>query len=381
MRILYITYGSQSGVVNTLAEQLRIKANYETHIVNILEKHNYRYNRIKFPRLSIFNVINTLSSLRQFGKGWKDGYFRTDYAFDQMSRYAATVIQNEKMYDLILQSGVIFSPPLEVIRKPYVLGILDNTYLIGKLGRRRPKGIQLSDEFVKAETETYQRADLILVMSRHVKESLVEDYKINPEKVIVTGAGPNVEPDKNYSPKEQKFRSKKIVMIAKEFKRKGGEELLSAFELIKSNHPESRLVIIGEKAKASDDRVEFRGLLGGDEIKRELEDANLYVMPSHKEPFGLALIEAMAFHTPCIGTDIEAMPEIVEDGETGFLIEPGNVTQLAERIGYILGNPKLAQAMGNAGFERYRNNFSWEVVTSKVLRHFDEILKKGPTKS
>jgi glycosyltransferase involved in cell wall biosynthesis len=283
-----------------------------------------------------------------------------------MSHHAESLIRKHDDFDLVLQSGLLFCPENRNA-KPYVLGILDHTYLIGKLGRNRPvTTLQLSDYCKKKEAEAYHKANLILVMSNHVRNSLVEDYGVSSGNIFITGVGPNVEPDDNYVPSDNKYESKKIVMIAKDFIRKGGMEVLAAFKTLKKSIPMTELVVIGGKINYQSDGVSFIGVQDKLRIKKELSEANLYVMPSHAEPFGVAFIEAMAFHTPCIGSKVEAIPEIISDGETGFLVDPTDVEALAKRMGDILKDSSLAKSMGAAGYNKYMDQFSWSKVGSAI---------------
>ena len=149
-------------------------------------------------------------------------------------------------------------------------------------------------------------------------------------------------------------------MIGLNFKDKGGYELLKAFQKVKIDFPKSKLVIVGDRANLNMEGVIFRGVLDNKGIKKELEDANLYIQPSHKEAFGIALVEAMAFYTPCIGMDIEAMPEIIDDNETGFIIKPGDIETMIKKMQIILGSPSCARAMGCNGHKKYTNEFHWD---------------------
>lgn len=368
MKILYLTYGSHSNVVNNMTHYLSING-CEVIVKNVAERFNFRYEKVKFPRISFFNVINFFFAKKQFGADWKKCYRRTDYACDKMSVYASNLVKKHRSCNVVLQSGVLFSPLLYNLNKPFYLGILDNTYLIGKLGKRRPKGIQLGDRFVELETNTYKKADKIFVMSQHVKNSLIEDYNINQDKIIVTRVGPNVVPGKSFKPPYDKYRTKKIVMIGVDFKRKGGDDLIEAFKKVRGKVPGSELVIIGEKIKINMEGVVFKGFQNAEEIKQELMGANIFVMPSYREPFGIALIEAMAFHTPCIATDIEAIPEIIENKKNGFIVKPGDIDGLADKIEVILKSPELAKKMGYEGFKMYLQYFDWDVVIKEIVKH------------
>lgn len=367
MKILYLTYSNQSGVVDMLSYHLS-KNGFQVDIVNIAKNYFYRYDKVKIPRISLFNLMNIIAANKQFGSKWKTGYQRTDFAYKIMSNRATKVIQNHKDYHAIFQSGVLFTPAINTVSKPYFLGILDNTYLIGRKGRRRPVGLGLSERFIQSEKATYKLADKIFVMSQHVKNSLIKDYQIAPKKIIVTGVGPNIEPGEDFIPSSEKYNSKKILMIGLNFKDKGGFELLKAFEIVRRKHPQSKLVVVGDKAGIKQEGVIFKGVLGKAEVKKELAEASIFIFPSRKDAFGIVLIEAMAFSTPCIGMDIEAVPEIITANETGFVLRSGDIKGLAIKIDILLNKPELAKEFGQKGFEKYNRQYKWSIIIQKVIK-------------
>ena len=94
-------------------------------------------------------------------------------------------------------------------------------------------------------------------------------------------------------------------------------------------------------------------------------NASIFVLPTVREPFGLAFLEAMAYTLPCIGTDIEAVPEIIDDGKTGFVIPVNDYKILAERIIYLLNNPEIADNMGSVGQQKITSFYNWERVAAQ----------------
>jgi glycosyltransferase involved in cell wall biosynthesis len=334
------------------------------------------YDKYNIPNIKFKTICNIYKSIFQFGYEWRKLYLRTDYAFDTFSKYASKVLMdNVSKYDLILQSGLLFRIDGKKYNSPYVLGILDNTYLIGKKGHRRPvTTANLSQNFIVNETMAYKEANIIFVMSNHVKNSLIEDYGVDGNKVIITGVGPNVEPESNYIIDNNKYYSKKITMIGIDFERKGGEILLEAFKILKSRCNNYELSIIGPSLESNISGVCFKGMMSKKDIQKELKETNLLVLPSQREPFGIALIEAMAFGTPCIGTDIEAIPEIIDDGRTGYVVPFGNIDILAKRMEDILSNSILAKSMGNAGREKYNKRYCWNVIGDLIEKSLENIL-------
>ena len=124
-------------------------------------------------------------------------------------------------------------------------------------------------------------------------------------------------------------------------------------------------MIIGEHSIASAG-VEYRGFLAREEVKKELEDANLLVMPSYIEAFGVPFVEAMAFWTPCIGSDVEAIPEIIENGGSGFIVRAGDIASLASSMLEVLTSVQRAREMGVCARKIYEKRYRWSDVISKI---------------
>lgn len=377
MKILYLTYGLQSGVVRRFTEEL-VNRGHTVSTHDISGPFKYRYDSIRLPKLTIFNIMNTIHAFKRFGKKWKSLYLRTDLAFRAMSREASRVIKREDSFEVVFQSGVLFNPFMCTSKKPHFLCLLDNTYLIGGLGRRRPPSHFIASKwFIDNERKTYQNADRIFVMSHHVEDSLINDYGIEPTKIIVSGIGPLNAPLDKYSPPKNKYSSGRIVFIGIFFEQKGGYNLISAFSVVHKRIPHSKLILIGGKPLGNiPDGVEVLGLADSNSVKNQLAQASVFVMPSKVEPFGIAFLEAMAFATPCIGTTIEAIPEMITHEETGLLVPPDNIEDLASAILQILERPDLAREMGWRGRRKVLERYSWDSVIEKILEEVDLCLEK-----
>ena len=111
----------------------------------------------------------------------------------------------------------------------------------------------------------------------------------------------------------------------------------------------------------------FHGLLGREALARLYATASIFALPTRREAFGLSFVEAMAFGLPAIGSRIEAIPEIIADGETGLLVPPGDPAALAEAISTLLGDPARARRMGAAGRARVAGRFSWRLAAESML--------------
>jgi len=119
----------------------------------------------------------------------------------------------------------------------------------------------------------------------------------------------------------------------------------------------------------------FVGFLKGVDISAFYEKARFLVVSSICfESFGLVVVEAMSYGLPVIASRIGGIPEIVEDGVTGFLFEPGNADELAEKMKLLWENPELCRQMGKAGREKAIREYSEDVYYERLMAVYDEAL-------
>lgn len=121
--------------------------------------------------------------------------------------------------------------------------------------------------------------------------------------------------------------------------------------------------------------IELLGWLRGDQKLRAFQEAHVYCLPSYNEVMPVSVIEAMAASLPVISTDVAGIPDCVVDGETGYIIEPGDRAALANRLSRLLTDPALAARMGQAGRRRAETHFDDEVVARELVRIWEEAVR------
>ena len=122
-------------------------------------------------------------------------------------------------------------------------------------------------------------------------------------------------------------------------------------------------------------RVSIQDAIPHSELAQHYRYADIFVVPSvWNEPFGMVIVEAMSSGLPVIGTRGGGIPEIVEDGETGILVERGDAIGLAEAIARLVEKKDLRLSMGQAGRQRALQLFSWEKASQCLLHHYREFM-------
>lgn len=153
------------------------------------------------------------------------------------------------------------------------------------------------------------------------------------------------------------------------YKLKGLQFLIPAFQKLKDKYPEFKLKIVGDgpyretlekMAKEGGGNIEFFGWQPLEKVKNDMRNCWVYVLPSLSEGLGRVLIEAAMLRKPSIGTNVDGIPDIIQDGKNGFLFESGNIEELTEKLDKLMGNKELAIKMGEEGRKFVENKFSTE---------------------
>jgi len=164
---------------------------------------------------------------------------------------------------------------------------------------------------------------------------------------------------------------------------KGLPTLLDAFAKLRDER--ARLVLAGQdqgwrpklearaRALGVAERVQFAGHLDDASYRSALAAADVLALPSEWEAFGIVLAEAMACETPCVATRVGGAPDVVADGETGYLVPYGDAPALAEALARVLDDPARAARMGAAGRTRALREYAWDAVAERTLALYREL--------
>jgi glycosyltransferase involved in cell wall biosynthesis len=175
-----------------------------------------------------------------------------------------------------------------------------------------------------------------------------------------------------------------IAFVGKLTELKGLEDLLAAISILKKRGIDVELRLAGDgdrqywRARAAvhdiEDRLHFMGWLDDDAKFSLLRAATLFCIPSHFESFGIATLEAMLFRLPAIGTRLGGYLDLIVDGETGFLVEPKDPQDLAQRIEALLADSGLATRMGRAAKTRALSSYSVDVVVDQYAALYQRLI-------
>jgi glycogen synthase len=260
------------------------------------------------------------------------------------------------------------------------------------------------------ERTAYQSADGIIAVSEKMKRNVIDLYGVDENKVRVIYNG--IDPDFYHPIFDESVLEKYginqekpfVLFVGRITRQKGISELIQAIPKINEN---AQIVLcagapdtpeIAEEcknliAKAKEKRngiIWIQEMMPHTDLRVIYSHATVFVTPSLYEPFGIINLEAMACATPVVGSAVGGIPEIVIEGETGFLVSlksksesdfsPENPEQfrndLANKINLLLEKPDLAKKMGESSRKRAESVFSWKSIAEQTASFYKDLIKK-----
>jgi colanic acid/amylovoran biosynthesis glycosyltransferase len=227
----------------------------------------------------------------------------------------------------------------------------------------------LPDALLPEKLKSVEFVVTISEFNRHLLESM----GAQPEKIVVVHCGVDTT---LFRPQIQSVTATPFILaVGRLVSIKGFDVLIDACQLLKSHGLEFRCEIIGDgplRAELADriarngldDCVRLAGFAKQDDVRRKLEEASIFVLPSRETKTGdrdgipVAIMEAMAMQVPVVSTSVSGIPELIDNEVCGLLVDAENPGQIAAAISHLLGSPAKRQAMAEAG-------------RTKVLEQFD----------
>jgi len=342
-------------------------------------------------------------------------YIPRDNFLELVDEFADNIMQrirNKKMNYSIIFSNYWFSAKIALkIEKKLKLPIVHLYHSIGKIRYETLKKLGLLknnhlvfQERMKTELEIAMNCARIISTSPVEKKIIENIFNIDPDKICVIPIGVDIDlfhPIKNKSLIKIDDRidaatfNKCILYVGRFERRKGIGTLLFAFNEILRKHPSSILIIIGggkgkdqKEMEAEElqhycrivdelnikEKVKFLGPKKQKSLIRYYNIADVVVVPSYYEPFGIVPLEAMACGTPVVASNTGGLKYTVKNGVTGLLALPRNYKDLADKILKVLDKNK--NCYSDNCLKRIENKFTWKIISKDIIKLFDTIAKK-----
>lgn len=301
---------------------------------------------------------------------WESGIFSVD-AWRRNTRINGKLLQKAGGDKLpILQVGGNYFPHPGYREMTYNLFI---TYPMILCYRDKIKPwvppVKDRDAYLELEKDLYQHAAHIFVNAAYVRKSLESDYSVRRERITVTGLGVDDYFLKHKPDDIPASFTHNILFVGYDFGYKGGHDLLEAFKQAKKIIPGLTLTVVGPDSSQIPATEGVR-VLGRVQEKSNLlslyRDADLFAMPSLCDSFGFVFLEAMSQGVPCIGTNLNAMPEIIQNGITGYIVPLRDSAAIASAILTFYQTPTTRKQMGHAAVNAINSHYTWKRVTAML---------------
>ncbi|MGH7385495.1 MAG: glycogen synthase [Candidatus Rokuibacteriota bacterium] len=240
-----------------------------------------------------------------------------------------------------------------------------------------------------AERLAVERADRVIAVSAQMRTDITTHFRVDPDRVVVIHNGVDAEAFARTEGREALARHgvlpPYVLFVGRISEQKGIFQLLEAARAL----PEGVTLVL---CASSPDTPELRSrleaavagrpeirwinaMLPVPEVVQLYSHAAVFVCPSIYEPFGLINLEAMACGTPVVASRVGGIPEVVVDGETGRLVEPGDTAALGQALRLALADLGRARRMGEAGRRRVEAHFSWERIAEHTLAVYRDAIE------
>ncbi len=232
------------------------------------------------------------------------------------------------------------------------------------------------------ERISVQRADLMLPNSNYTSSMISNAYGLDPKKVRVVYKGIDLE--------EFNFKcdtKRQALFVGGNLEKKGIIELIDAAEIVAKEFNDVNFLAVGrgtdkymsmlksklDKAGLSK-RFSFVYNLKHEDIIRLYKESAMFVLPSYRDGLPQVIMEAMAASLPVVSTTIGGIPEAVEEGKNGYLVEPCEHISLAERMSTLFANEAKRKSMGKLGRKMAEERFEWRRMVKSYISAYDKVM-------
>jgi len=228
-------------------------------------------------------------------------------------------------------------------------------------------------KWLELEANLNSKADRIFVMSNHVRQSFIEQYGVEPERVRRVLVGANVASNIE-ALQPAPVANKTILFVGVQWEYKGGPELVEAFRRLPERHRDARLVIVGVTPEIDDERCEIIGRVSASEVSRHYRSAAIFCLPTKIDPFGIVFIEAMMHKVAVVAPRHGALIDFISEKDTGLLFSPGSVDEIVQQLTWLFDHPDERQAIAERGCQAVRDTYNWDVVGDRFRSEILEVL-------
>jgi len=237
------------------------------------------------------------------------------------------------------------------------------------------------------------------VTTKVQQEKIAALYDWTADNIVVISPGVNVHVFQPLAANEERQETdlpdSYIFCLSRIDTNKGHDFLLHAFDLVRKAVPTAHLVIGGGSPAPGERELGVKAMMEGIVDERGMHEhvsiigyvpdevlvpyyrqAEMFVLPSLFEPFGMTALEAMSCGTPVVASRLGGIRTTITSGENGLLVDPSNAEEFAEGMIRLLDDPQTSQRLGEAGRETIIREYSWEAIAERHIAFYDEFMPR-----
>jgi glycogen synthase len=343
-----------------------------------------RHDPFEHPGLTVYRVRSWRTGVHQAGMGDAASYLIA--ALPLIRRLLRTHTYDAVHVFFSLPTGALL--PLLDLRGTPVVVSLRGSDVPGYDPHNR--ALQLVHGLLAPLTRwIWRRADRVVALSNSLGQQALRTFPDLRYSVV-----PNGVDLKLFHPAERTGQRRagpiRCLAVARLVERKGLGDLIKALALLERGRFELEIVGGGADERVLRDlairlgvggEVRFMGALSRPDVAWRYREADLFTLPSSAESFGNVFAEALASGLPVVGTAIGGIPDLVEHGTNGLLVQPGDVNALAGAIRYLADDPELRREMAERNRAKAETSLEWAHVTRRYLSTYEAIQHRLPARS
>ena len=391
MRICMVTWEFPPRIVGGIARhcyglsRALAKKGHEVHLITL-----------DFPGAPLYEEVDGVKVYRTKVELGHPDFIVWTLIFNHFMEKRVALISREVDFDVIHVHDWL-TAPAGISSKHYLNRPLISTMHSTEVGRAQ--GLHTPDSYLIDGFEwwlTYE-SKRIIVASYSMKREIEDHFRLPPEKIDVIPNAVDVEQyQRNVDREAIRARymigghERLVLFVGRLVPQKGVEHMIRAVPMVLKEHPEAIFLIVGEgwsksylesltRSLGCESRVRFLGFLPDRDLVELTISADVLVVPSSYEPFGIVALEGMAAGVPVVASNTGGLSEIIEHDRTGVLVYPGDPRSIAWGINRVLSDKEYSKYLIQNAKRRIAEIYSWDVVAEKTLKVY-EAAEENPRK-
>jgi len=386
MKICMLTWEFPPRIVGGIAPhccglaKALVQSGHEVHVVTL-----------DFPGTPSYEEVDGVKVYRTAAELGHPNFVTWALLFNHFMEKRVADISQQVSFDLVhvhdwltAPAGVSFK---HYIKKPMVATLHSTEY--GRSGLHNPESYAIDG----IEWWATYEASKVIVTSGSMKKELCEHFRLPQEKVEVIPNG--IDLTKYWGSVDRwSVRSrygvqpneKLVLCVGRLVPQKGVEHLIWAIPIIIQRYPEAKFIVVGDGwlkdyleglAQSTGYRwkITFTGFLPDQEVVALMTSADVLVVPSIYEPFGIVALEGMAAGVPVVVSQVGGLAEVIEHDRTGVFVYPGNSDSIAWGVDRVLSNIGHARWLTQNAREMVQKTYSWETIAMKTVKVYEEVVR------